>query len=89
MTALHLVIHGKVQGVFFRKHTVDKANELKLIGIVRNLPDGAVEVYIQGDNDRVKAFTRWCYKGSPFSKVESVEVSKVLPGNYIGFQIMR
>ena len=48
MRAIHLVIHGKVQGVFFRKHALEKANDLGLKGIVRNLPNGNVEIFAEG-----------------------------------------
>jgi len=87
MKAIHLVIHGKVQGVFFRKHTFEKANELRLKGIVRNLPDGSVEVFAQGDDDRIRELIEWCYKGSPSSKVETVEVSDCKPGAFNDFRI--
>ncbi len=89
MKALHLVIHGKVQGVFFRKYTCDKAKELKLKGIVRNLPDGSVEIFAEGDADRLKELVRWCYKGSPGSKVENVEMSPDDPEKYKNFEIRK
>lgn len=89
MKAIHLVIHGKVQGVFFRKYAAEKAKELKLKGIVRNLTDGSVEIFAQGDDDRVKELFEWCYKGSPASKVETVEITYCDPGAYNEFLITR
>jgi acylphosphatase len=87
MRAVHLVIHGRVQGVFFRKYTFEKAKALKLKGMVRNLPDGSVEVFAQGDNDRISDFISWCHTGSPASKVESVEQHDTGPADYEDFHI--
>lgn len=73
MKAIHLVIHGRVQGVFFRKYTYEKANDLQLKGLVRNLPNGDVEVIAEGTEDVLEEFVTWCYQGSPASKVERIE----------------
>ena len=51
---VQLIIHGKVQGVFFRTSTKDKANELRLSGFVRNSEDGTVEVIAEGDEDQLQ-----------------------------------
>lgn len=87
MKAIHLVIHGKVQGVFYRKHTQEKANELNLKGIVRNLPNGCVEVFVEGEEEVLKEFALWCHIGSPKSIVGKVEVEECGIGNYTGFLI--
>jgi acylphosphatase len=87
MKAIHLVIHGRVQGVFFRKYTLEKANELGLKGMVRNLPSGDVEVFAEGKEEVLKEFVDWCYKGSPASKVESIESFDVAIVGYEKFSI--
>ena len=87
MKAIHLVIHGRVQGVFFRKYTFEKANELGLKGLVRNLPDGNVEVFAEGPEVVLNEFVEWCHKGSPASKVESVSVEDVLFSGYKAFTV--
>ncbi len=89
MKAIHLVIHGRVQGVFFRKYTFEKANELGLKGMVRNLPNGDVEVIAEGPEEVLKEFVDWCYKGSPASKVESVGSTNIAIKGYEAFKIAK
>ncbi|MBI4232753.1 acylphosphatase [Candidatus Peregrinibacteria bacterium] len=67
-------ITGKVQGVFFRAHAKEQAEKLSLKGYASNMPDGSVEILVQGEDEAVKEFLNWCRQGSPASKVESVEV---------------
>ena len=70
----HVFISGKVQGVFFRATTRDKANELGVKGWVRNLRDGRVEAVFEGDEEAVKKLIEWCHVGPPAARVEKVEV---------------
>lgn len=70
----HVFISGKVQGVFFRAYTRDKARELGLKGWVRNLPDGRVEAVFEGEREKVDEMLRWCHRGSPYSRVTRVDV---------------
>ncbi|MFT4153245.1 acylphosphatase [Parafilimonas sp.] len=72
-TAKHITVKGKVQGVFFRKYTKQKATELGLKGWVKNTKEGSVEILAQGDANAVNALIEWCYQGSPKSSVEKVE----------------
>ena len=71
---VHLKIHGRVQGVFFRASTTDKANELGLTGWVRNNPDGSVEVVAEGSSEGVEKLVAWSYVGPRHAVVNSVEV---------------
>lgn len=73
MEAVTVKIHGTVQGVFFRDHTKGTAEQLGLTGWVQNESDGTVRAYAEGDPDRVKQFTEWCYEGSPSSDVTKVQ----------------
>ncbi|MCW3481257.1 acylphosphatase [Neisseriaceae bacterium JH1-16] len=73
MAALHLIIHGKVQGVYYRDSAVAIARELGVKGWVRNRSDGTVEAVVCGDGDAVDAFVAWAHQGSPASRVERVE----------------
>lgn len=73
MQRLHLIIHGKVQGVFFRQKMKDTAAALGVKGWVRNLPDGTVEAVVEGEASRVQALAEWCHRGPPIAKVEKVE----------------
>lgn len=84
---VHVFIKGKVQGVFFRKNTKNKADELGISGWVKNLADGRVEAVFEGEKNKVKKMIDWCYKGSSASKVEKIEVNKQKEQDLKGFQI--
>lgn len=75
-----LKIYGRVQGVFYRQSTRQKAQELGLSGWVRNLPDGAVEAQAFGDQEVVNEFVDWCRIGPPHANVEKVEVEDLPDG---------
>ena len=69
-----VVIRGRVQGVFFRAETGERARSLGLAGWVRNNPDGTVEAVFQGDRARVESMIAWCRRGPAAANVEDVEV---------------
>ncbi len=70
----HAHVSGRVQGVFFRSSTRDKARELGLNGWVRNLPDGRVEAVFEGEESRVREVIDWCHKGPNYASVSDVQV---------------
>lgn len=70
---LHVVIEGRVQGVFFRAATRDEARQRGLTGWVRNLPDGRVEALFEGDKRALEAMLAWCHLGPPYAYVDRVE----------------
>lgn len=74
MKRLHLIIKGRVQGVFYRHNTKKKAIELNLKGYVKNLDNSNVEVIVEGQENNLKIFLDWCWQGSSFSKVENIEI---------------
>jgi acylphosphatase len=69
---IHAVIEGRVQGVYFRDCTRREAEKLGLCGWVRNLPNGAVEALIIGENDSVDRMVTWLHRGSPKAIVSRV-----------------
>lgn len=71
---LHLIIQGKVQGVFFRASTKEKARELGLRGFVRNREDGTVEVIAEGDKTQLQKLADWCHIGPDHSIVNKVQM---------------
>lgn len=71
--AIHAIIHGRVQGVFFRDNTLAKATELKISGWVRNNVDGTVELEAIGDAESVERFERWINQGPPLARVDNVQ----------------
>ncbi|MFH0825945.1 MAG: acylphosphatase [Pseudomonadota bacterium] len=74
-----VLISGIVQGVCYRAFTRDAAIRRGVAGWVRNLSDGRVEAVFQGEEERVRSAVDWCYRGSPGSLVESVEVVEEEP----------
>jgi acylphosphatase len=53
LVELHAIVHGRVQGVFFRDTTRQKARALGILGTVKNLPDGTVEIFAVGERDKL------------------------------------
>lgn len=70
-----VVIHGRVQGVFFRDSARREARARGLTGWVRNQPDGSVEAVIQGERAAVEALVRWCHTGPPEAAVAAVDLA--------------
>lgn len=70
----HLRISGRVQGVFFRATSRDKANSLDITGWVRNNPDGTVEAVVEGEKEKINEYIKWAHKGSSAARVDEVNV---------------
>ena len=70
---VHVLIEGRVQGVFFRAFTRDEARARGLTGWVRNLPDGRVEALFEGDQRLLEEMLAWCRQGPRYSYVDHVE----------------
>lgn len=87
---VHLVIFGRVQGVWFRGSTAKVAGALGINGWVRNLLDGTVEVRAEGPAPKVEEFIAWCRIGPPRSSVERVELREETPANeFSSFEVLR
>jgi acylphosphatase len=69
---VHLKIHGRVQGVYFRASTLEQARRLGLTGWVMNCPDSSVEVVAEGERDQLEKLVRWCRTGPPGAQVNEV-----------------
>ena len=84
----HVVIHGLVQGVFFRASARDAAVRLGVGGWVRNLPDGSVEALFEGEKKKVEEIVGWCYKGPPSAQVMKVDLKwEAYKGEYEHFDV--
>jgi acylphosphatase len=70
----HVLISGRVQGVFFRAYTQEAAQERLISGWVMNTRDGRVEAVLEGEKEKVENMVRWCHQGSPMSQVTGVNV---------------
>ncbi len=73
---LQAIVHGRVQGVSYRYYTTLKADELAIVGWVRNRNDGTVEVLAEGTEDALEQFEAWLHEGSPHSRVEEIYVTR-------------
>jgi len=69
-----LLISGKVQGVFFRVKSIEKAESLSLTGWVKNISTGEVEIFAEGDEKNLKKLIDWCYNGPDNANVEKIDV---------------
>lgn len=83
----HYRVSGRVQGVFFRASTRQKAMELGLTGWVRNLADSRVEALACGESIQLDLLEQWLWQGPELAKVDSVEVTAEDYIPYTGFEI--
>jgi acylphosphatase len=89
ITAAELTVRGRVQGVFFRASARETALSLGIAGWVRNLPDGSVEIYAEGDEPLVREMIEWCRRGPPLAAVAGVDVRWVAVRGLVGFKVTR
>lgn len=89
MRRAHVFIAGKVQGVFFRATTREKARDLGVSGWVRNLEDGRVEAVFEGEPEAVEEMLEFCHEGPEAARVEEVEVQEEEPEGLEGFSVRR
>ncbi len=87
MKSLHLILSGKVQGVFFRHNTKKKADELGLKGYAKNLPDGTVEVVAQGSQENLEELIAFIRKGPGIAQVTGIKSTHKQPENFGSFDI--
>ncbi len=83
----NLKISGRVQGVFFRASTREKANEMGVQGFVRNEPDGSVYLEVEGEEDAVQQFINWCHEGPSAARVDKVDQETGDVKNFQGFVV--
>ena len=84
-----LTIKGRVQGVWYRASTKQKAIELGLMGFVQNEHDGSVYAEIEGEAAAVRDMIAWCKQGPELAQVERVEVEEGRILNFESFEIRR
>lgn len=88
VTAHRVVVHGRVQGVFFRASTRDRADQLGVVGWVRNAPDGTVEAHLEGSDDAVAGLEEWIRAGGPRkASVTDLEIGTVEPIGASDFEV--
>jgi acylphosphatase len=72
-----ILVSGRVQGVYFRLFTQNKAKHFAIKGSARNLPDGRVEIIAEAENLTIEKFIQWCHKGPITARVDQVEITEL------------
>ncbi|MEX2106870.1 MAG: acylphosphatase [Solirubrobacterales bacterium] len=86
-TCVRVVVHGRVQGVFFRDTARREANARGVSGWVLNRADGAVEAHFEGEPAAVEAMVAFCRRGSERARVDRVEVTEAAIEGLAGFEV--
>ena len=86
---ISLLVRGKVQGVFYRQSTREKALALGITGTVRNNPDGAVAILATGTKAQLDALLSWCRQGPPRAVVTAVDLQEAAQQSFDGFTVLR
>ena len=73
LQTISIIVRGKVQGVFYRQSTKEKALELNITGTIRNLPDGSVYIIATGTTEQLNALVEWCWQGPRRAIVTDVQ----------------
>ena len=84
-----ITVTGRVQGVFYRQSTKEKAQEFAITGEVRNNSDGTVSIIATGERDNLDKLISWCHIGPPRAQVVSVVVTDVERREFLGFEVKR
>jgi acylphosphatase len=87
MVRRRVVVHGRVQGVFFRDSTRERARAHGVAGWVANRPDGAVEAVLEGESEAVDRVVRFLETGPPSAEVKRIETSDEAPEGLSGFSV--
>lgn len=90
MRCVHLLIKGKVQGVYYRASAKSKADALDIYGWIKNTAEGNVEAVAYGKPDNVMKFINWCMQGPVRADVEEVITEEIEPAQaYETFEVLR
>ncbi|HYH15050.1 MAG TPA: acylphosphatase [Flavisolibacter sp.] len=89
MPTIHLLIKGKVQGVFYRASAKEKADQLHLTGWVKNTEDGHVEAVASGPQEAIDQFITWCKQGPKKAVVTDVQIKPLSEETFAQFLVIR
>ena len=87
MIRRRVVVHGLVQGVFFRDTCRREARAAGVAGWVRNRPDGTVEAVFEGAEEAVRRMVDWCRTGPRYADVDRIDVIEEQPTGETGFAV--
>ena len=89
MTAVHISIYGEVQGTGFRSWSNEQAQKLSLSGWTRKASDGSIEIFAQGEEEKINDFVSLCWDGPNMSFIDEVLVKDASPDDSISsFEIL-
>lgn len=87
---VHVLVIGRVQGVYYRSSASEQARVLGLCGWVRNLPSGEVELCAEGPRPLLEQLVKWCHQGPPAAQVEQVRTRyEAATGEFTEFTVRR
>lgn len=86
--AVRLYLSGVVQGIFFRAFVKENAEKYNVKGFVRNLEDGRIEVFLEGDLESVDKMIELCQKGPKYSQIQGVEIKEEKLQDFREFKVL-
>ena len=89
MPTIHIIVSGKVRGVFYRVTAKEVADKIGITGWVKNTKEGNVEILASGDEAGLEEFTSWCRKGPSRSIVENVDITPAPNEKHESFSVHR
>ena len=88
VASLQAIVYGRVQGVFFRAFAERRANELRLSGFVRNMPDGSVEIQAEGEREKLEKLINYLREGPPNARTDDIAIRwAAYTGKLPGFKV--
>jgi acylphosphatase len=84
-----IIVSGKVQGVFYRQSTREKAITIGITGSVENLSNGEVKIIATGTKEQIETLMQWCRQGPPKAIVTTVEITELPLQSFDQFSIKR
>lgn len=87
--SLRLFITGSVQGIFFRQFIKEHADKNSVKGYIRNLEDGRIEIFLEGDSENVEAMSSICKRGPQHAHIRKIEEKPEIFQDFKEFKILR
>ena len=85
--SIKIMVYGRVQGVNYRYSAQNKALSLGISGFAKNMPDGSVYLEVEGNEDALDAFIKWCSHGPLMASVSKITTEQTSPFGHQGFRI--
>jgi acylphosphatase len=89
LQTISIIVTGRVQGVFYRQTTQEKAIALGITGTVRNLPNRSVQIIATGTKEKLDILTAWCRQGPSRAEVSGIELREEVLKEFVDFKIVK